>query len=436
MHMLPAILLIGASWMAYAQGREDFRFPRWQVHHFDHADFRYLAERFWGQEHDMQTYAQEFQEAWGGYLDIIPFREIGVGSYYLVVRAVTGFVTGAENMRPENLAFAIPFSMQLLLAGSYLLLYTVCRRIWGMAPALIVLACMVLPLGIWTITEELLSEPLLRICFVLLLASLLPLTQPGGKHRGSILLFLLVTFCMVHLKSHYMLLALLVLPALLLPRRHDLPLIAASIAIVVAMPLSLIAVHKLGWDVYSGANGFGPYVSFRTNGRSLAYACDHLQGNDGMSICDAWRNGEYMNGFWQFPFPPQATAADYLAIDGASRVFLLSDPIGMITTLVTELRHVNGFEIPPPRTGFPAWLTNLFLLLNILTIGILAVGVCARRTAPIACYGLALLAVPWLMSVLVYHLPKYYSILAVLPFAIAILVLWPPLLFPAARVRD
>ena len=57
---------------------------RWAADANDPADYRFIAEYFWGVPFRPETYDVIWHGGWGDYLRLIPFRSIGLGSFYLL----------------------------------------------------------------------------------------------------------------------------------------------------------------------------------------------------------------------------------------------------------------------------------------------------------------------------------------------------------------
>ena len=134
-NILPAFLVIGMSLALYAISNGGLGSNHFQASHIDQADFRYIAEKFWSMDH--VGYSTGYIRDWRHYLDAVPFREIGVGTYYLISAKIFQVLSGVQDVRPEMLSLWIPLSFILLLCGAYIFFYLSAEKKFGKAFALL-----------------------------------------------------------------------------------------------------------------------------------------------------------------------------------------------------------------------------------------------------------------------------------------------------------
>jgi len=249
-----AVLVAGGSFYAYAA-----RFHpegRWQASDFDPADYRILAEHFWRVPVAPDTY--RIDAGWLEFLQHVPFRGIGLGTFYLIVGVLTN--GHAPRTLSEILAAGTRLATleKLLLAAALVTLFEVVRRCWSLPAAVVAIAATALPPRFWRLTDDFLVEPVLRICFLLLFACAIAL----GRRKSSALAFAMLALMLTaaHLKADWALGGFLLLPALLLE-----PAVAAAqprtramlVALAVAIPVTIVAVNWIGWRTLSPRPGLG-----------------------------------------------------------------------------------------------------------------------------------------------------------------------------------
>ena len=104
---------------------------RWQADANDPADYRFIAEDLWGVPFRPTTYDVIWHGGWGDYLRLIPFRSIGLGSFYLLA----GWLRlGHAPSTPDEViaaGIALAYAQKVLLAIALIVLFAVVRRRWN-----------------------------------------------------------------------------------------------------------------------------------------------------------------------------------------------------------------------------------------------------------------------------------------------------------------
>jgi len=273
-----ALLLIGLSFQSYAgHFRTD---ERWQAETYDPADYRYVAERFWGVRYRPETYWDSFNQQWRTLLDQVPFRGIGLGTLYLLAGQAS--VGHAPATPPEILAAGVVLTRteKMLLALSSLLMFVVVWRRWGSLVGLASLAVLLWPTHIWRVSDDFEAEPAERVLFLLALALCLwawpsPRSRRADaphRHRLAIAGLCAVGLLVTLLKVQWYVLPFLMLPAWLLQGR-TLRLRAGALltacAGAVLIPATVLAVNGLGWQTYRLNAGIGLHINLKHGGRVL-----------------------------------------------------------------------------------------------------------------------------------------------------------------------
>lgn len=403
-----------------------------QVRLMDPADFRYLAETFWGVPHDMQSYGRDFHKAWGTYLDRVPFREITIGSYYLLVQSVGKLVHPGDSFSARDMGTWYSMSLIAFLCAAFWCLYDVIRRRYGVVIASLTIAVLAMPVENWLFTRALLAEPFLRIVVVLACAALLRLAF-DEKRRGlwaACLGFLLLACAQI--KAHWMLLSVLLLPAVILQWhwnhwkwRPALPLIGA----VITVPLSLIFVHAVGWGIASAAPGFALHLNHRTNGALIKAVCaeESAGGREPPLYCI--RRGPDFIGFWSMNFSADGTASEYGNLDARARSYALSRPRALLRNFSAAFDKF--VVVPGPLPLRPGALHNLEQLVVLLTWVILAAGLFHRKTFLLSAAGIGLWVFAASSMVFEHYEARHFFAMAGIPTVLALLIvveLWQPIL--------
>lgn len=406
----PALAILAVGLWLYAASYGSPLTPRDGFHAFccDNADYRYLAEHFFELPHDLSTYGADFHNGWGKYLDAVPFRDLGVGSYELLMKSV---FSGAPNL-------VMPLSLKVLLVAVSLFFFAACRRRFGTAAAVIALAILTLRPAAWALTDAPLSEPFLRILFLLLLCPLLVLPLKNFRPLPAAIAFITIVLFAAHVKAQWMFLGLLVLPVwtMLAVRERQWKCAGTLVLGLVAIPLSLSLIHGIGWNDFALVHGSGLHALWKTDGQILSYACARsaafqekppLFCETGQTHYGTW--GEFMDA----EKPDQNMHVLAAELDRISMQYFLERP----TTMLREF--AIGFRV---ATNFPDWDTPwrwTLDLLDLASVMLLFVGLLRRETLLLSFTTLSLWLVPAITNMFAIYDPRYHRPMAGLPLAMA-----------------
>jgi len=316
-----AVLLAGGSFYTYATRYQTA--GRWQAADFDPADYRIIAERFWGVPVAPETY--RIDASWLEFLQHVPFRGIGLGTFYLLVGTVT--MGHAPSTSTEVLAAGARVATveKILLAVALLTLFEVTRRSWGDAAAVFAIAATALPPRFWRLTDDFLAEPLLRICFLFLIACAIAFSRRRSTTLAAAILALMLLAA--HLKADWVLGALLLLPVLLFelsPRRVAGSARIALCALAIAIPVSIAAVNWIGWHTASMRPGLGVHVNLKYDDTLRLPFCATLgAGDPAPPFCDEHRPKRW---WWRMYLGRDVTLAQIEAFDRYARGVLVAAP--------------------------------------------------------------------------------------------------------------
>lgn len=419
--LLPAFTIIAVSLCAYMFLRSDLAFQTWQVRNFDDADYRYLAEHFFGIRHDFESYDEKFIQGWGNFLDRVPIREIGVGTAYLLLKGIVVLFQALSLSVSESVM--MPWMLKFLLAVCYLIFAGSIQRRYGYLASIISVAILAVPPSQWLLTERLLAEPFLRMCIVLLLSLLLDL-ESGQKNPAKAILWIgVLLILMVHLRTEWILFSVGVLCVLLWHARRLHWSISARrriIGFLIAVPLSLSVVHYIGWGTLSPARGAGLQLNLQTKSAYLLELCETAFPRSLPLYCVNSPN-EYIDDFFGMYFGPKVTDQELAALDRGVLPYVVSRPLNALQ------RFIKGTVI---ATNFPSGLdakdrpessrTLIVLLVDVLTWLLLFAGLWKRETRLTCIAALLLWIVPAAGFVVSSYVTRYHRCMAGIPLAMGI----------------
>ena len=411
-------------WLSYSSYSASFTpVGRWQAATNDPADYRFIAEYFWGVPFHPETYDSIWHGGWGDYLRLIPFRSIGLGSLYLLA----GWLRlGHTPSTPDEViaaGIALAYAQRVLLAIALIVLFAVVRRRWNSALALFAVVVTAFPPIYWRISDDFLTEPPQRIAFLLAFACAIALSGPrraSDEPRSAVPAFLLLGLWLVatHLKVQWYVGAILLLPVLVfetsranLISRRALALAAAALLV----PVSVIAVNWIGWRTATLSPGFGLHANLRYEGDVLReYSAIMATAPSRPAFADPERP---RLRWWNIYVGPEVTRAEYEAFDNFGRQYLRQRPGSALHNFWTGLRLASTMpgvqRITQGRIRLepldPAWATPVRWL-DIAIWILLGIGLAFAETRLPCALALVLWIVPAIGNIvspyeLRYHLP-------------------------------
>ena len=215
----------------------------WDITYKDPADYVYLAQHFWHVPHTVRC-IPDFTERFQEFLTLFPFRQIGVGTFYLFLYNIFGDFTLTIG----------PVILKIMIAVSYAVLGCCCSRRADRWAGIVCLIILLVTTDYQNCGNALWSEPFLRMLFIFYMALLLSLQikEKWSSVRmilGSWILCLFVT----HIKVQWMVLGLIILTyqAWRLKQSKQWKHFILVITLTLLIPISLLFVNWTGWH-YSG----------------------------------------------------------------------------------------------------------------------------------------------------------------------------------------
>jgi len=398
-----AAMLLACSLLWYRTVVYPAYVPAWQVHMFDHADYRFLAEYFWNIPHEPQTYIAEFGGSWGAYLQMIPFRGIGVGTVYLFMLRPLEHIVHPSGMLAAFMGIAYIIA---------------CGTVWQRFGRLAAIACFtafLFPAKTWALSSELLAEPLLRTLMVLLWAIYVWIDGKNERIAQAVPLIWLLTFAITCTKSMWFLLpitlgiTMLVLPSSGTEARKS----RMATGALFLVPVTLFMIHGIGWGYWGITAGNGLHANYKTSGAYLAEFCITHKGTE---LCNTQHP---INQYWQVPMNEGIPQAEWREFDRRATSYLLSrNALG---------EFLNGIA---QQTNFPAGITgntpfsrsNIALVLDLASWLLLIIGLGYRRTALLAALTLSMWIIPGIGTIFAAYTARYARATAGLPLATALLI--------------
>jgi hypothetical protein len=409
-------------WISFASYSEHFTpVGRWAADANDPADYRFIAEYFWGVPFHPQTYDSIWDGGWGDYLRLIPFRSIGLGSLYLLAG---WFRLGHAPATPDEViaaGIALAYAQKALLAIALLVLFAAVRRRWNTALALFTVVATAFPPVYWRTSDDFLTEPPQRIFFLLAFACAIVLSgprRPPDEQRSIVPAFVLLGLWLVatHLKVQWYVGALMLLPVLLfetsrgnLVSKRALALGAAAVLV----PASVIAVNWIGWRTTTLSPGFGLHANLRYEGDVLReYSA--LKADDARRPAFADPDRPRLR-WWNIYVGPEVTRAEYEAFDNFGRQYLRQRLgsalhnfwIGLqLASTVPAVQRISQGRIrleplDPPWATLVRWLDLAIWIM-------LAVGLAFQETRLPCALALVLWIVPAIGNIVSPYEPRYH----------------------------
>lgn len=416
---LCAVVLI---WLSYGSYSSQFSpVGRWAADANDPADYRFIAEYFWGVPFHPNTYDTIWHGGWGDYLRLIPFRSIGLGTFYLLA----GWLRlGRAPATPDEVlaaGIALAYAQKVMLALALLVLFAVVRRRWNTVLALLTVAATAFPPVYWRTSDDFLTEPPTRIFFLLAFACAIALSGPRrsrDERRSIVPAFVLLGLWLVatHLKVQWYVGALMLLPALVFDTSRPPPISRRTIALcaaALAVPVSVMAVNWIGWRTITLSPGFGLHANLRYDGDVLReYSAIMATTPSRPAFADPERP---RLRWWNIYVGPEVSRAEWEAFDGFGRQYLRHRPGSALHNFWTGLRlastvpavqritqgRIRLEPLDPPWAALVRWLDVAIWIL-------LAVGLAFPETRVPCALALVLWIVPAIGNIVSPYEPRYH----------------------------
>jgi hypothetical protein len=442
---LSALVLI---WLSYASYSSQFTpVGRWSADANDPADYRFIAEYFWGVPFHPNTYDSIWHGGWGDYLRLIPFRSIGLGSFYL---AAGWLRLGHAPATPEEVlaaGIALAYAQKVMLAIALLVLFGVVRQRWNTVLALFAVVATAFPPVYWRTSDDFLTEPPTRIFFLLAFACAIVLSGPRRSDdtpRSTIPAFLLLGLWLVatHLKVQWYVGALMLLPALVFETSRANLISKCAVALgaaALAVPLSVMAVNWIGWRTTTLSPGFGLHANLRYEGDVLReYSAIMATAPSRPAFADPDRP---RLRWWNIYVGPEVTRAEWEAFDSFGRQYLRQRSSSALSNFWTGLRlastvpavqritqgRIRLEPLEPPWAALVRWLdVGIWILL--------LVGLAFSETRLPCALALVLWIVPAIGNIVSPYEPRYHLPMSGIA-AVAAAFVVVTLLEPVARLR-
>lgn len=377
---------------------------------WDAADYRYVAEKFWGVDHNPKSYVR-FSEAWMHYLDAIPLRSIVPGSYYLLLSGLVPI----KSHYIFTLVYAV--SMQLLLIGSYLFFFIACQKRYGLTTALYCLLLITLPIfdSGWGLTRtHFLGDVFLRAFFMLLLAMIITYEHISKNYSKQILIFAIILVLCAHTKAQWtafgtgMAMAFVLLHVWM---KSPWSVVRTWLAVAVAVPMSVLMVNYFVWDHPTLSPGISAHINNKTRGGFIDYVCEKQDIETIVFCTQANRALDHM--WWKIYMGNDVSPEEFRALDKNVVPFLMERPKMITNGLSQGLYQATSYPHMP----------RVFKLLDYAIWAILLAGLAYQQTFLFSSFGLGMWLVPAISNIFSSYDPRYHELMESIPMVLAILIL-------------
>jgi len=406
-----AVLLIAASFALYL--RSPLERP-WYAGNHDPADYRFVAEYFWGVPILPVTYDSQWRGPWADYLRNVPFRGIGLGTMYLGASWLRLGHAPTSEAEVGAAGWTLVAFEKTLLGAALLVLFNAVRRRWGPTLAIIALTLTAFPPQYWRLTNDFLVEPVDRILFILAFACVVAMRDRRSVERLSFALMALF-FVAAQLKVQWLLAAFLMLPLLLWKFRSSGVRLATAIALcaaALAIPLSVVAVNWIGWRTGSLNAGIGIHLNLKYHGRIVqTFAASRPQPPAFVDPRSPRLN------WWDFHVGSDVRRDDYVALDRFAEHHIRTHPdedarafwegLTLASTLPGLQQLVDGRVRYEPLAGT---LGSIVRVADVAVWVLLVAGLLSEDTRLVCALALVLWIVPAVGNIVSlyevrYHLP-------------------------------
>ena len=384
----------------------------------DSADYRVLAEHFFGIPHDKLLYENYFIGDFSSYLDKVPFRGLLPGSYVLLLaKAVEWIYPSWGNYGPE---FRILYAslLKLFLVITYYTFYVVCARRFGVMVGLFLLLPLVLPLSAWSFTEGLwLAEPMLRIAFVWMAIMLLSIERGTNTFFKYVLWVLILCVLAAHMKAQWFLLSFMMFAAALCAvgaYTISIKKLAVLAFVTLIAPASIFLVNIWGWDYYGISAGSSMHAQHKTDGDFMRTVCQQPVSDDISIFCN--RNEDEVNGFWRVYVGKGTTKENFSALDKKSIPYFLDNIRWSLDDVKFALSQAQAFFDYDDR------LKPVVHMLTYMTWAMLFIGMLHWKTVLPATLGLGLWVIPAWCNIFALFDIRYYTFTTGIPLMLAMIV--------------
>ncbi|MEY4440597.1 MAG: hypothetical protein RLY49_223 [Candidatus Parcubacteria bacterium] len=389
---------------------------QWVITFFDPADYIFLAKHFFGMSQGGIVFLPDFNQRWQEFLTLIPFRQIGIGTFYILLEKILG-------------SYAIiwgPAILKTFIAASYAYLCQIWHNKIKSVPSWVCFVVLIFTTTVWVNGNSMWSEPFIRILFVLLLA--LFIQRIGAQYStlhfiGALfILFLLL----VNIKIQWILLGvpLLLYEAGELILKKKIKQGVITILLTALLPLSVLTINSIGWNYYGIIAGNSLHTILKEESKGSSFLYTICQKEEIIQLSTRFCNEKKysMNGTWgdfmKYQYPTQDLKELIMAMDTLSKDMVDNSPQAYFKTVKENFSNL---------TNFPAAKNNekgiIPTLVDIACIIVSVVGLLNFKTRRIALFCLILWIVPLIGAHVAIWDVRYVTPMAGIPILGAICIM-------------
>lgn len=399
---------------------------------YDGQDYRYIAEKIYGIQHDYTRYDPYFSlTGWGLYLDAVPFRGIGVGTIILVLERFFG----------NRIEIVLPYVIALITALAYTFYYVSCKKKYGGSVAAFSTAvlCIDAPWG-----DTIFPEMFLRPIFVSIIA--LCILLQGKKKRNDVLYIciLLCVYLAALFKIQWWLLS---IPLMFAMQCNSKTIIDKLFVILIGLcvPVSIILLHYYGWSYPHITAGSELHYNKRTQGAFFQSLCRTKPKLGPNNILCKQRDIVHINMQYRSFHPVddiQRISTDlakkihshFLAnlkqtLQNLSNGFVYMTNYSFWNRYNILVQNCDRVESSIIATGTDCTIlaktySPLYLrIIDVVSMLILIVGITMKTTRCLSSVTLSFWIVPAITNILSYYDIRYHFAQAGLPIVVSILII-------------
>lgn len=400
-------------WFFYIEGSIK---TQWVVTFFDPADYMFLAKHFFGMSQDGILFLPDFNQRWQEFLTLIPFRQIGVGTFYIVLEKIFG----------SYVTIWGPLVLKTLISASYAYICQIWHTKIKTIPSWICFITLIFTTTIWVNGSSMWSESFIRILFIVILALIIKRVYSQHSSWKFITLLFILFLLLVNIKIQWILLGvpLLMYEAGVFIFEKKLKDGFITILLTALLPLSVLTINIIGWNYYGIIAGNSLHTMIKEESRGSSFLYTICQNEEIIKLSTRFCNEKkyFMNGTWgdfmKYQYPNQDLRQLILTMDILSKKSVDNSPRAYFETIKQNYSNITNFPSfkEVDRKGF-------LTLIDIACIIAMLLGLFNMRSRRIALFCIAVWIIPLIGAHVAVWDIRYMTPMAGLPILGALIII-------------